>query len=512
MDAVMVVAAAVLALVAGVIIGWVLAGRSAAPVKAAAEASKAEAETLRQQLGTAERELAVALEQARPLPQTEAMLRAVTEEREAALQQVARMSPIVERAERLETELVTLRVEKEQLSAAKAAYERGEQERRQAYEEQLAQLKDLEVRLEARFGQLAGQAVESAHESFLKRAQEKLGASGKESAAKLETLLQPMRDTLSRYEADLRKLEQDRVGAYDGLRAQMSVLREGQERVATEALRLRTALRSSTGDVGRWGEEQCRNVLERAGLQEGIDFEEQVATDTVGDRTKPDFVVRLPGDRQVIIDVKCSLDSYIGASEAQDDGLRDKLLGEHARAIRSHALSLIKRTYQDKFKKSANFVVMFVPGENFLHAAIKLDNSLLADAQKGNVIIVGPTNLLSIILNVAAMRDQAKLAQRAEQIGEIGKRLYENLATLGKNAHAMSGSVRSLLSNWNSLVGSLDGHWLSTARKFDELGVGKGSESVRPLESLELSVREPQRLLTSAPATSSGESKQIAAE
>jgi DNA recombination protein RmuC len=160
----------------------------------------------------------------------------------------------------------------------------------------------------------------------------------------------------------------------------------------------------------------------------------------------------------------------------------------------------MKRSYQDKFKGSATFVVMFIPGENFLHAAIQRDRSLLSDAQKGNVIVVGPTNLISLVLSVAALRDQARLAERAEHIGELGRRLYENLATLGKNAHLMAGAVRSVVSNWNNLVGTLDGHMLSTARKFDDLGVGKGSASVRELEALEVAIREPQKLISVTPA------------
>lgn len=375
-----------------------------------------------------------------------------------------------------------------------AALQATQEERDRNHSARLIELQDLGTKLELRFGDLAGKAVETAHDQFLKRAEEKLGASGKESAAKLETLLQPMKDTLQRYEADLRQLEKDRKGAYEGLNAQISIMREGQERVASEALRLRTALRSSTGDVGRWGEEQCRNVLEQAGLQEGIDFEEQVSTDVIGDRSKPDFIVNVPGNRRIIIDVKCSVDAYIGATETDDEAIKEKLLGDHMRAIRAHSKSLMQRSYQDKFKNSATFVVMFIPGENFLHAAIQRNSKLLSDGHKGNVIIVGPTNLLSIVLNVAALRDQARLAERAEEIGALGRKLYENISTLGRKAHAMSGAVRSVVRNWNELVSTLDGHWLSTAREFDKLGVGKGSMDVREVELLELDIHEPRKL------------------
>lgn len=399
--------------------------------------------------------------------------------------------------ENLRTQLDAVVEERDQNREAArklAAMEAMQHERERNFQERLDELRALENKVEGRFGELAGKAVEKAHDAFLKRADEKLGASGKENAAKLETLLQPMKDTLQRYEADLRHMEKERKGAYDGLTAQIGLMRDGQERVASEALRLRTALRSSTGDVGRWGEEQCRNVLEGAGLQEGIDFEEQVSTDAAGDRTKPDFVVNVPGNRRIVIDVKCSVDAFIGATETDDEVQKEKLLGDHKRAIRNHAQNLMKRSYQDKFKNSATFIVMFIPGENFLHAAIQRDPKLLSDGQKGNLIIVGPTNLLSILLNVAALRDQARLAERAEQIGALGRRLYENLSTLGKKAHAVSGAVRSVVRNWNELVTTLDGHWLATARKFDELGVGKASIDVREIEGLEVDVHEPRKL------------------
>ena len=446
----------IVAIAAGIGLGWFLGTRSGAPLRD-------ELATLRDRIGAAEREGATYAERAARAEQLQKLRDAVTGERDEAQRLYAA------------------------LNAAQG-------ERDKAVQKQVADLKDLEAKLEIKFGALAGQAIEQAHTSFLKRAEEKLGVSGAQNEAKLTELLQPMRLTLQRYEADLRELEKDRKGAYEGLNSQISMMREGQDRVATEALRLRTALRSSSGDVGRWGEDQCRNVLERAGLQEGIDFQEQVSTDKEGDRTKPDFVVNIPGDRTIVIDVKCSLDAFIGATETDEETVREKLLKDHTRAIRTHAQSLMKKSYQDKFRNSATFIVMFVPGENFLHAAIQRDRSLLSDGQKGNIMIVGPSNLLSIILNVAALRDQARLAERAENIGALGRRLYENLSTLGKKAHAMSGAMRSAVKNWNSLVTSLDGHWLSTARKFDELGVGKNSHDVREIDSLELSVSDAQKL------------------
>ena len=477
----------IIALLLGLGAGWFLGSRGAAPLRD-------ELTALRERCGIAERESASSGAKAARADELQRLLDAVIVERDQASRDSAGLRPVADRVAAQDAELTKLRGEKEALTAEKAAHERGEAERRDAFEAQLKIIKDLEAKLETRFGDLAGKALETAHDAFLKRAQLSLGQTGAQNEAKLKELLQPVQSTLSRYEAGLRALEHDRKGAYEGLNARIAMLSEGQERVANEALRLRTALRSSTGDVGRWGEDQCRNILENAGMQEGIDFEQQVSTDVLEDQSKPDFVVNLPGNRKLIIDVKCSVDAYLGAEESDDTSIKEKFLKEHAKAIRNHANSLGKRAYQDKINRSLSFIVMFIPGENFLYAAIKRDKKLLRDAQNNKISIVGPSNLLGIILNAAALRDQARLAERAEEIGALGRRLYENLSTLGKNAHGMSSAMRSIVSNWNKLVGTIDGHWLTTARKFDELGVGKGSDDIREINPIELEIREPSRL------------------
>ena len=467
----------IVALGIGALLGWLIGSRASAAGQGVVDSLRLQLDAVREERDGHARSLET-----------------IRGERDQASNDAASLRPVAERVTLQEAELVALRGEKEQLVAEKAAFERGETERDAAFDRQLAQIKELETKLETRFGDLAGKALETAHDAFLKRAQLSLGQTGAQNEAKLKELFQPVQVTLSRYEASLRALEHDRKGSYEGLNARIAMLSEGQEKVANEALRLRTALRSSTSDVGRWGEDQCRNILENAGMQEGIDFEEQVSTDVLDDRSKPDFVINIPGNRKIVIDVKCSMDAYLGAQDTDDSSIKENFLSDHAKAIRMHANALAKRAYQDKINRAHSLVVMFVPGENFLHAAIKRDSKLLRDAQKNRISIVGPSNLLSLILNAAALRDQVRLAERAEEIGVLGRRLYENLSTLGKNAHGMSGAMRSLVSNWNKLVGTLDGHWLSTARKFDELGVGKGSDEVRDIGPIELDVRDSVRL------------------
>lgn len=487
MDPVLVLAIAV-ALVSALLLGWWLGSRSGTSLKVELEQARQEREAVRSE--------------------SEGWRGKFNE----AVVNLAAEAEKVKRLNTLESELSNERDQTRSLGQEVAAFRRGEEERQRAHEAQLASLTDLQARIEKNFGELAGKAVENAHDTFLTRANERFSNAGKESETKLNQLLQPVKDTLSRYEASLKDIESARTGAYEGLKAQIANIRDGQERVALEANRLRTALRSSSGSVGRWGEDQCENVLERAGLQEGIDFEKQVTSEEEGDQARPDFIVRLPGDRRLIIDVKCSIDSYLAASETDDPDLRNEFLKKHAEAIKLHARKLMQRNYQTKFKNSVDFVVMFVAGENFLHAAIQLDRQLLPWGQGKNLVIVGPTNLVALALTVSSLRGQERMNERAEEIAKIGRQLYANLSTVGRKSHAMGKTVRSMVSNWNDLAKTLDGNLLISARKFDELGIGKGSEDVRELGVIEDLVSLPERLLSDAGAEEVRSSTDEAAE
>jgi len=450
MDWPIVVAVLVIGVAAGALIGWLAGSRGGVQAKATVT-------SLRQQLD------------------------GVVAERDSARIQVAEHAA---EASNLKADLEGLRA--------------GSEERQAALQAQIDRMSTLTDEIVNRFSVESGKTFESAQKKFLNEAKEVFGAAKETTEKSVNQILNPMKETLEEYRKDLRQLEQARKGAFDSITTQMQMVREGQENVAKEALKLRSALRSGT-TVGRWGEEQCRNVLEGAGLVEGVDFDEQAATDDVEDRSRPDFVVKIPGGRKLIIDVKCSLDAFIKATETDDPIEQDRLLVEHAKAIKSHATGLSKREYQQKFKSSSNFVVMFVPGENFLHAAIQKDKELLRIARKGNVSVVGPTNLVSMAMTIAMLRDQARLQERAEQIRDVGLKLYKNLAVLGRNTNSFSSSLRTLLNKWSTLVGTIDGNLLSSARKFDELGVGLASSDVQPADVVEAEVKDSIRLLAGAP-------------
>ncbi|MCW3798801.1 DNA recombination protein RmuC [Sphingomonas sp. BN140010] len=474
MEAALILGAAIVALVAGVMLGWLL-GRQ--PIAALQK----EAADLRDCRVTAERELALAAEQARRLPQTEEMLRLVTEERDEARQKVASLAPVAERAAAQEQELATVRAEKEQLAAAKAAFERGEAERQRAFAEQLSQVKELETKLEARFGELAGKAVETAHDAFLKRASERLGTESKEHHAKLQNLLGPVEQTLKRYEEGLQRVEKERVDHYAGLREAVELVRTGQGQVRDEARRLVTALTSSPKQRGRWGEKSLENVLTQAGLVKNVDFRMEVSVDGGEEgRLRPDAVVNLPEGRKLIIDAKCSLNAYLDACDEVDDDKRAVCFRAHLASIVRHAQQLGSKNYWAQFGESAEFVVMYIPGEHFLSAALEQDPELWEKAFKDKVLLATPTNLVAIARTVASVWRQERLQGQAEEIAALGKELHSRLATMADHVARMGRNLATVNSAYNQMVGSFESQVFTQARRFETLGAGSAKEIAAP--------------------------------
>ena len=461
------------AVLAAVLLGWWIGGRGLSPLVAEAEAQRGRCIEL-------EREMATLAEQARRLVQTEETLRAVTEDRDLARQSVASLAPQAERARLQEGELTGLRAEKEELAKDKAAADRGEQERRRAFEEQLAQIKDLEAKLETKFGELAGKAVESAHESFLKRASERLGSESKEQQAKLQNLLQPVSDTLKRYELGLKRVEDERKDSYGELRGVLGELRKDQSQVRDETRNLVNALRSSPKARGRWGEQSLRNVLVHAGLVEGIDFAMEVSVTTEDGRLRPDVVISLPNERKLIIDAKCSLNAFLEACEEVDEDRKQACLRLHVASMRNHAQQLGSKAYWAQFGEAADYVIMYIPGEHFLNAALEQDPQLWEWAFERRVLLATPTNLVAIARTVASVWKQEKLREGAEEIAALGKELHSRLATMAEHIVRMGKNLATTNDAYNKMVGSFESQVFTQARRFEGLGAGSAKEVPAP--------------------------------
>jgi len=449
-----------LAAAAGGALGWLLAARRTAAVSAERDRFD---------------ERAKAADQLRPL------LDAVTAERDGARNEVAALRPVAARVESLEAELADVRSQKEALAAAKAGLERGEAERQKAFAEQLAQVRDLEARMEAKFGDLATRAVKGAHDEFLKAADARFGHAGKQSEEKLRALLQPVESTLKRYEEGLNRVEKEREGSYRELNKAVDLLREGHGQARDETARLVNALRSSPKARGRWGEQSLKNVLEQAGLSQFADFQTEVSVDTGDGRLRPDVVVRLPGGRKLIIDAKCSLNAFLDAHHEIDEVVRTAHLKSHAGAIRNHALQLGAKSYWQQFGDAADYVIMYIPGEHFLTAALEQDDGLWDWAFERRVLLATPTNLVAIARTVASVWRQEKIAEEATVIANLGKELHARLATMGAHVVKLGRNLEAATGAYNSFVGSLESQVLTQAKRFETLEVSGGGKSIEAM-------------------------------
>ncbi|MCG2842781.1 DNA recombination protein RmuC [Sandaracinobacter sp. RS1-74] len=357
------------------------------------------------------------------------------------------------------------------------------------------------------FQRLAAEALERAQKQFTEQAAETLKLHRAEAAKgltdsreALASLVTPMKETLARYGDELKALETKREQAYGSLSEQLQSVALGQQAVKAEANKIVAALRSSSRASGAWGEAQLRNVLEMAGLREGIDFELQASTtDTEGQRRRPDAVLKLPGGRELVVDSKCSLADYLAASEAEGEAERLSALKRHAFSVRNHAKGLSEKAYWKEFAQSADFVVMFLPGENFLSAALEQDLDLLAWALDQRILLAGPTNLLAIARVVAMVWRQEKMADEARAIGELGADLYASLATMTEHVGRVGRNLGEATGAYNDFIASLEARVLTKARKFPEMGVDKGKKPIPELAPVEKALRlvqapEMQRL------------------
>jgi len=367
-----------------------------------------------------------------------------------------------------------------------AALEASQLEREKGFEARISELIDAKEALSNQFAEISNKLLAQAQETFLKRADDRFRQSEENSGKNLKALLQPVHDRLERYETTVQKVEAERRDAFGLLTGQIEAMRTGTERVSAEAAKLVNALRNAPKARGRWGEQQLRNVLETCGLSEHCDFATEVSVaDGEGGRLRPDVVVRVPGGQSLVIDAKVSLNDYQDAFGAVDESDRTAHLAAHAQAIRSHVNTLGAKAYWSQFEDAPDYVVMFIPGEHFLTAALEHDASLWDYAFDKKVLLATPTNLIAIARTVAAVWRQEKLAKEARQIGELGKELYERLAKAADDLRRVGSGLATAVNNYNSFVASFESRSLVTARKFRELNIEPGRRDIDVLAPVE---------------------------
>jgi DNA recombination protein RmuC len=346
-------------------------------------------------------------------------------------------------------------------------------------DEQRALLEQARGQLTETFKALSADTLRDTQTSFLTLADERLR--GREQA--IDALVNPLREALQRVESQAQHLENKREGAYATLEQQLHTLRTSSDDLRRETLNLVTALRGSQAR-GRWGELTLRRVVELAGLAAHCDFDEQVTLKTSAGALRPDMVVHLPGDRDVVVDAKVPLAAYLDAIDAPRPDDRRAALLRHAAQMRQHMNTLGGKAYWSQFATSLDLVVMFVPGEAFVAAAVEEDPGLIEDAMSQRVVLATPTTLITLLHAIAYGWKQERLASSALEIRDLGRELYERLRTLAGHVDRIGATLGQSVRAYNDAVGSLELRVLPKAREFRDLGAGEGDE-IRRLKGIE---------------------------
>ncbi|ROO82826.1 DNA recombination protein RmuC [Actinocorallia herbida] len=335
-----------------------------------------------------------------------------------------------------------------------------------------------------RFEALSARALDASNQRFLELADTRLRAAGVEAAGELERrkqavehLVAPLRETLGRVQEQLTELEASRRESHAMLAKQVDFVRQTSEQLRGETRTLVRALQRPEAR-GRWGELQLRRVVELAGMTPHCDFSEQASATTADGTVRPDLVVRLTGERTIIVDSKVSLAAYLEAAEGKENRL-----DAHARHLKDHVDRLSAKAYWQAFSPTPEFVVLFVPGEAFLAPALDRDPSLLEYAMARRVHIATPTTLISMLRTAAYTWQQAALSRNARQVFDLGRELYERLGTLGGHLDELGRGLTGAVRAYNRTVGSLENRVLVSARKLNDLGVTDAVlDGPRPVE------------------------------
>jgi DNA recombination protein RmuC len=426
----------------------------------------------------------------------------------AGLWITSRLRPQAQRAEAMVDEL-RRQVDQERDAIASLRYELSDAQHARVtaetrMEDAARQLTDQKVLIDhtrqelmGSFQALSGEALKQNNEAFLKLAAvsfESLHVKAEGDLVQrqqaVDALVRPLQESLQRYDEQLRLLEQSRQSAYGGLDQHLKSLAESQQRLQLETGNLVKALRAPTVR-GQWGELTLKRVAELAGMVDHCDFIEQPSVTGDDGRFRPDMVVQLPGGRQIIVDAKTVLSAYLDAHEAQSEAQQLEALRRHAAQVKSRMDELSLKAYWTQFDRAPEFVVLFLPGEQFLGAALDQNPRLIEEGFANGIVLATPATLIALLRAVAYGWRQERMTAHAEEAGQLGKELYERMAVLAEHMNDVGQALGKSVSAYNRAVGSLETRILPAARRFKELGVS----SVREIPVLESTEVVPRKTL-----------------
>lgn len=368
---------------------------------------------------------------------------------------------------------------------------------RKSTEEKISAFQQATQQLTDTFGALSSKALRENNEAFLKLAQQNLEKYQNQATNELdkkekaiENMVKPIQEALSKTEDQIRHMEKERKEAYGSLHKHLETMATTQANLHNETRNLVQALRRPEVR-GQWGELTLKRLAELAGMVEHCDFYEQENIDTEQGRQRPDMIVRMPDGRMIVVDVKTPLDAYLNAIEATDDAIREQEMLRHTRNVKNRINELSNKAYWSQFDKSPDFVVLFIPGDQFLSAALDNDRNLIEDALTKQVVLATPTSLVALLRAVAYGWRQEQLAENAEIIREVGEELYQRLATFTTHLQKMGKALDSSMKAYNSAVGSFDSRVLPGAQKFTELGISE-KKTIEDLQQIETGLRQIQ--------------------
>lgn len=362
-------------------------------------------------------------------------------------------------------------------------------------QQQIDSMQKSDQTMKEQFQYISSEMLAKSQQNFLRLATSQLetiheknkGAFEKKSD-EFTQLIKPVKESLDKVDAKIMALENTRLSAYTALNEQVNLLITSQKELRQETGKLGKALRTPSVR-GRWGEIQLKRVVEMAGMLNYCDFYEQTHVTTAEGRFRPDLLVKLPGNKNIVVDAKAPLEAYLAAIDCESERDKEHMLKEHASRIRAHINLLSKKSYWEQFQPAPEFVVLFLPGETFFSAALENDPSLIELGVDKQVILATPTTLIALLRAVSYGWRQESLSKNAEQISVLGRELYKRLSDMSSHFNKVGKSLSGAVVAYNKAVGSLESRVLATARRFEDMDQIEAAQKMEPVEQIEQSTR-----------------------